>query len=47
MRRRLVVGTMLVHKGAAGDVQRIEVMGSATDPCWGPAATGEYVNAQP
>ena len=38
---------VLVHKGAAGDVQRIEVMGSAADPCWGPAATGEYVNARP
>lgn len=38
---------VLVHKGAAGDVQRLEVMGSAADPCAGSAATGEYVNAQP
>lgn len=38
---------VLVHKGAAGDVQRIEVQGSPGDPCHGPSATGEYVNAQP
>ncbi|MGH9152267.1 MAG: hypothetical protein ACRD03_07715 [Acidimicrobiales bacterium] len=38
---------VLVHRGRAGEVQRIEVMGSAGDPCWGPSATGEYVNAQP
>ena len=38
---------VLVHKGAAGEVQRLEVMGSAADPCWGPGATGQYVNAQP
>lgn len=38
---------VLVHKGAAGDVQRIEVMGSAGDPCAGPTPTGRYLNAQP
>lgn len=38
---------VLVHKGAAGDVQRIEVKGSAGDPCWGPAATGQYLNDRP
>ena len=35
---------ILVHKGAAGDVQRIEVMGSGTDPCAGSTPTGEYLN---
>lgn len=40
---------VLVHKGAAGDVQRIEVMGDTNpaggfDPCAGGGATGEYVN---
>lgn len=35
---------ILVHKGAAGDVQRIEVMGSPTDPCAGATPTGDYVN---
>ncbi|MFP5375623.1 MAG: hypothetical protein ACLGIO_02435 [Acidimicrobiia bacterium] len=33
--------------GAAGGGRRIEVVGSAGDPCAGPTPTGRYLNAQP